>query len=808
MAHDVFISYSIKDRLLADALCHTLEEDRLRCWIAPRDISPGGSWAGEIAEAIPKSKIMILVFSSNSNASKQVLREVELAISSDIAIIPMKIEDVMPTGGMKYYLSTTHWIDAVGVKFENRATSLSKRIQAMLAADKEQSKAEKSLLHDTKFNESEKVKLPQKGKEKSRKNKKLLYVVIPIVLVVLSVLGYLAITYWFDDLNFNNLSESSPPSATSWKTRDPMQQYSVNVGKYDIQNYQPEDFHYNSEKEVLFESEDLRESISNTLVSTSGRSDGEESITIGNMFELPYLILRNENDEHTENIIDFFNEIMGFEFSEFELCSPYSLSSLNGLQYARNMLFLEIDGYTINDLSPLSSLTSLLHLQLNLDSISDISPMENLENLLTLILSNIDTEDLSGLENLTHLESLSLESHSGLSPDFSPIGNLEFLFNLNINGFSATEIPALENLKQIRNLDLAHLGLSDISSIKNMLSLENLVLSYNNISDISPLLSLYNLRTLSLTGNPKVSLIGLEKITTLQELYIDSETYNNNLETVNKLKNNGCIVYNEGVVTHSPEHYDLNPDEIVVFEDENLEIQLKVAFEEMGTPVFEDITIRDMFNITALSLYPKTTEDYVDIISEYNPDIPILIVNPDDLTSLEGLQYAKNLRALSLIDYPTPDINPLSEFPNLKTLIIINSEIPDLEPLSVLINLEQLILHHNKILEIDKISGLSNLTDLNLAYNPDINLSGLENLSGLTVLNLSDNNLSDITVLNNLKNLNTLYLGNNPVDNISVLESLDNLKQLWIDETLYDNNMDTINKLINNGCSVIKSSAT
>ena len=53
MAYDVFVSYSIKDRLLADALCHKLEEDNIRCWIAPRDISPGGSWAGEIADAIP-----------------------------------------------------------------------------------------------------------------------------------------------------------------------------------------------------------------------------------------------------------------------------------------------------------------------------------------------------------------------------------------------------------------------------------------------------------------------------------------------------------------------------------------------------------------------------------------------------------------------------------------------------------------------------------------------------------------------------------------------------------------------------------
>ncbi|MCK5758320.1 MAG: toll/interleukin-1 receptor domain-containing protein, partial [Clostridiales bacterium] len=150
MAHDVFISYSIKDRLLADALCHKLEEDSIRCWIAPRDISPGGSWAGEIADAIPNSKIMILVFSANANASKQVLREVELAITNNLTVIPIKIEDVTPTGGMSYYLSTTHWIDAIGNKFDKRINTLSNKIQAMLGIDAKEEIKHESVVSSSK----------------------------------------------------------------------------------------------------------------------------------------------------------------------------------------------------------------------------------------------------------------------------------------------------------------------------------------------------------------------------------------------------------------------------------------------------------------------------------------------------------------------------------------------------------------------------------------------------------------------------------------------------------------------------------
>ena len=41
MAHDVFVSYSHKDKATADAVVARLEQDGSRCWVAPRDIVPG-----------------------------------------------------------------------------------------------------------------------------------------------------------------------------------------------------------------------------------------------------------------------------------------------------------------------------------------------------------------------------------------------------------------------------------------------------------------------------------------------------------------------------------------------------------------------------------------------------------------------------------------------------------------------------------------------------------------------------------------------------------------------------------------------
>ena len=106
MAHDVFISHSAQNREVADAICAALEKAAIRCWVAPRDVRPGRSFPGEITRAIQQSKVMLLIFSSHSNNSEQVLREVQLATDSRLPIIRFRIEDVALTDDLRYFLST------------------------------------------------------------------------------------------------------------------------------------------------------------------------------------------------------------------------------------------------------------------------------------------------------------------------------------------------------------------------------------------------------------------------------------------------------------------------------------------------------------------------------------------------------------------------------------------------------------------------------------------------------------------------------------------------------------------------------
>jgi tetratricopeptide (TPR) repeat protein len=124
MAHDVFVSYSVKDKATADAICAALEANGIRVWIAPRDVMPGSDWGESIIEAIEQSRVMILIFSANSNASPQIKREIERAVNKGVTVVPFRIDDILPSKTLEYFISTQHWLDAFTPPLEKHLDNL------------------------------------------------------------------------------------------------------------------------------------------------------------------------------------------------------------------------------------------------------------------------------------------------------------------------------------------------------------------------------------------------------------------------------------------------------------------------------------------------------------------------------------------------------------------------------------------------------------------------------------------------------------------------------------------------------------
>src|ERR1700750_2037694 len=109
----IFLSYSSRDKLIADAICSRLENQGIRCWIAPRDVKPGTDYSNQIADALESATTMVMVFSSDSNNSRHVKSEIDRAFSLGKIIIPFRVENVELDKGLAYYLAKTHWLDAV-----------------------------------------------------------------------------------------------------------------------------------------------------------------------------------------------------------------------------------------------------------------------------------------------------------------------------------------------------------------------------------------------------------------------------------------------------------------------------------------------------------------------------------------------------------------------------------------------------------------------------------------------------------------------------------------------------------------------
>jgi hypothetical protein len=112
VVHEVFISYSTDDKVTADAICHVLEQNKMKCWIAPRNIHGGKPYAEEIVAGITTAKILVLVFSSSSQESQFVNNEVKIAFSNNKPILSFKIDESMPQKELEYYLKINHWLEA------------------------------------------------------------------------------------------------------------------------------------------------------------------------------------------------------------------------------------------------------------------------------------------------------------------------------------------------------------------------------------------------------------------------------------------------------------------------------------------------------------------------------------------------------------------------------------------------------------------------------------------------------------------------------------------------------------------------
>ena len=131
MSNHVFVSHSHSDAPAAELIVEALEKRGVTCWIAPRDVAPGGSYAESILNAIESASCFVLIYSQHSNVSSHVLREVERALKFELNIVPIRFDDSAPSKSLDYLLATVHWL---AIAPDSRDRSIVKAAEQIAAA--------------------------------------------------------------------------------------------------------------------------------------------------------------------------------------------------------------------------------------------------------------------------------------------------------------------------------------------------------------------------------------------------------------------------------------------------------------------------------------------------------------------------------------------------------------------------------------------------------------------------------------------------------------------------------------------------
>jgi hypothetical protein len=109
--HQIFICFSSKDTEVAHQIVAFLERHGLTCWISLRDVEPGANYQESIVHALEASKVVVFLFSDNSSRSSEIRKELSLAASDKIIVIPVRLAPITPSGALRYELATRQWID-------------------------------------------------------------------------------------------------------------------------------------------------------------------------------------------------------------------------------------------------------------------------------------------------------------------------------------------------------------------------------------------------------------------------------------------------------------------------------------------------------------------------------------------------------------------------------------------------------------------------------------------------------------------------------------------------------------------------
>ena len=398
-----------------------------------------------------------------------------------------------------------------------------------------------------------------------------------------------------------------------------------------------------------------REELS-TLTTLNGNGQGIQDLTglelAVNLTELE--VFGNFNDGVTD--VSPLRELSQLRVLDL---SGNKIADLSPLSELRDLKQLSLFSNALSDISALSGLAGLERLNLRENFITDLSALSELSALASLDVGFNRIVDVSPLSGLTELQRLTLDSNS--IADLLPLSGLNKLTSLNVgsNNVSIQEVRALPSFSRFTLLGLNALGIEDLSLLRELQKPRWLTLEHNLISDVSPLAAFEGVRSLDLFGNA-VSDIGP---------LVRRSVWGEEQDSID----GGTLDVRGNSLSHLSIH-----EHIPTLRSWGIDVRFDDPSEGRGADIIGDPVLRALIAHAVAGI-----RTYLDspVTEQTIARLERLRAFGAGVTSLAGLEAAKNLRYLFVGANDVADLSALADLPNLTGVDLSDNQVVDISPL-------------------------------------------------------------------------------------------------------------------------------
>ena len=285
-----------------------------------------------------------------------------------------------------------------------------------------------------------------------------------------------------------------------------------------------------------------------------------------------------------------------------------------------------------------------------------------------------DPLERKGLELMPNIEVLGI----GFTPikDIRPVLQFKHLKQLWMTKTGVTNYDFLKEIPTLEGLDISQNGITDLSFLKDYTNLKTVAAAGNDLTDITPLAKLKNLESLNLDYNNISDISALTKLPKLKAVSLE----HNQLQDVSALSRKEDLT---GLFLSNNPNLNLNT--------------LKASH-------LEELTA-DNSNVESLNFLKS------------NPNLTNLSLNGNRLTSLAGVEAAKNLVTLSASQNKITSLDIPAAQSSLKNLNLGENELKNLEGINQFRSLDNLAVNKNKITTLALQEPNKTVTYINVSDN-------------------------------------------------------------------------------------------